>query len=325
MNQHNGNDGNARSHDEQVQPSMRTQLLLAAADGELSNEDARMLDAHLAAHPDDQKIIAFEKQLRASVAASATAAGPSDDLRQRIAQMCVGAEHGHAAIPFEDAPSASSQSRSNGTMRWLAIAAMVAVVASIVFITIQYGANRRQSEIAVQPSHRTALVNFVSNQHEECELHADMIGSKLHINSLDEAPNAFRDVLGKEPDLGALAHSGLRFLGAGPCAVPGRGHSVHMVFDAGGDAGIAADDSGRTSLVSVFIQDDTGELNIESNKTYRLVPAGGGDSTVSPDDSAVEIYLWKAGGFIYFLSSTSAPAMDKVRDALGASEPSGTL
>lgn len=143
-------------------------------------------------------------------------------------------------------------------------------------------------------------------------MHADMVASHFKITSLEQAPAALSKILGSAPDLGRLAQSGLTFRGAGPCAVPGRGRSVHMVFE-----GVQSDAT-PPALVSIFVQQDRGELRLEAGRTYRLEPK---DQT----RLAADIFVWKVDGFVYFLTSASKPAMDTARLALGVEAPSGDL
>lgn len=303
----------SRPEEARGRPSRRTALLRAAADGELTAAGEQELRDHLAARPDDRAVVAFEQELRKSIA-SAALGHPAPQLKERVQHLCAAARQ-RESTPL---PVQTTAPQRHWQTAWLAIAASVALVAGIAYLTVRRPQALPAPGELITPTHRVSLVSFVSSQHEECELHADMIGSKLRIDSLGKAPAAFREVLGREPDLGRLAQSGLRFMGAGPCAVPGRGRSVHMVFDAGADP--APREGGRTALVSLFVQQDSGELAIEPGRTYRLVPTEG-----SPSTTTAEIYVWKTNGFVYFLSSTSAPAMERARLALGAGDPTGTL
>ncbi len=315
MTNHESDNGLLRGREEVERPSRRTELVRAAADGELTAADEKALQAHLAAHPDDRAVIEFEHRVRRAIAASVSGA-PSQALRARISRLTNESVSQSAPLRFQPDPM-SAAPRMIRTVRWLAVAASVGLVAGLVYLTIQPSGTLPPPGQLVAESHRVSLVSFVSRQHDECELHADMVGSKLRISELDKVPAAFSEVLGKEPDLGRLDDCGLKFMGAGPCAVPGRGRSVHLIFDAGS---AQADRGGRTPMVSIFVQQDSGELNIEPGRTYRLVPTGS-----APSLEASEIYVWKSDGFVYFLASTSGPAMDKARMALGAKEPSGSL
>lgn len=298
------------------QVSARTELLRAAADNELTPAQAAELDRHLAEHPEDQRVIQFERELRGSVAASVPGAAPAA-LRKRISAMSSAAGTAGESLPFRGVDSLRHR-RFSRSARWMAIAASVAIVAGGAFLVL----HQQRSDVStdgtlITQQYRTSLVSFIGTQHEECEVHADMIGSRFKITTLADVPGEFSKVLGSTPDTGHLEGSGLKFLAAGPCAVPGRGKSVRMVLESTADAQA---NGGRGSLVSIHIQQDTGELDLEPGKTYRLQ-----DKFAAPSIAAPEIFVWRRDGFIYFLTSKSESAMQMARSAFGAKEPSGTI
>jgi hypothetical protein len=161
------------------------------------------------------------------------------------------------------------------------------------------------------------------------------------------------EILDAAPDLDRLAASGLQYIGAARCAVPGRGSSVHLVLrlprqDAPGDAR-PADHSNSKELVSLFIQQDRGELVIEPDRTYS-VTADGPDETGDPaktgsparndrianpttprQDSAdatsspQQILVWRRAGLIYFLVARTPTNINAAREALSIPEPSGVV
>src|SRR5580765_8443440 len=100
-----------------------------------------------------------------------------------------------------------------------------------------------------------------------------------------------------------MSSAGFAFAGAGNCAVPGRGHSVHLMFRyTGGSAGSGgasgADASkpvpGRTcpgDEVSLFIQQDTHQLALEEGQVYAPAPQPGIPGVV----------VWAHDGLIYYL------------------------
>src|SRR5262249_47458531 len=153
-----------------------------------------------------------------------------------------------------DTPATSlvSPLRNRRVARWLALAAAIGLVAVATYFLARPSTSVPAEGQLVTAWHRMALASFVGGQHKECELHADMVANHFRITSLDKAPAALAEVLGKAPNLGRLAESGLTFKGAGPCAVPGRGRSVHMVFEAVAPAGQQA----APALVSIFVQQD---------------------------------------------------------------------
>jgi hypothetical protein len=295
--------------------SVRTQLLRAAADNELSLAQKIELDLHLAAHPEDQRVIDVERQLRKLVADAAPADAAPARLRDRILAMSATSGADRSSIPFSSA-TARTRNRFSRPMRWLALAASVAIVAGGSFVVLRNQGGAGPSDVQIAQQFRTSLVSFIGAQHDECEVHADMIGGRFKTTKMAEVPTEFAQVLGTSPDIGHIDSPDFKLLGAGPCAVPGRGKSVRMVLECTTDRGVAGS---QGSLVSIHIQQDTGELALEGGKTYRLT-----DQT-STGDHTSEIFVWRRDGFIYFLTSRSEPAMQMARAAFGAKEPSGTL
>ena len=283
MQEHSNNHVPRSDTAEQSQVSARTEILRAAADGELTLAKTAELERHIAAHPEDQRVIQFERELRGSVAAFASKTAPAA-LRDRIVAMSSTAGMYRANLPL---PSVSTQPhrRFSLSVRWLAIAASVAIVAGGAFLTLrQHGSGPADGTLITQ-QYRTSLVSFIGTQHQECEVHADMIGMRFKTTKLDDVPSEFSKVLGGTPDIGHIESGGFKLLGAGPCAVPGRGKSVRMVLESTTDV---QPNGGRGSLVSIHIQQDTGELNLEAGKTYRLV-----DKIATSGSVAPEIFVWR--------------------------------
>lgn len=304
-----------RDADEPHTVSARTQLLRGAADEQLSDAQQAELARHLERRPEDQAVIAFERRLRETVVAASQMSAPAA-LRDRITAM------GSAAPPDDSSrtfPTVLTRSRLRFSqpVRWFAVAASLAILAGGAFMILRQPGLGRNNGIQLAQRYRTSLVTFISAQHEECEVHADMIGMRFKTTKLAEVPTEFGRVLGSTPDIGQVNNSGFKLLGAGPCAVPGRGKSVRMVLESTADA---QPNGGRGSIVSIHIQQDTGELDLEAGRTYRLV------DKIAPKGSApAEIFVWRRDGFIYFLTSKSEPAMQMARAAFGAKEPSGTI
>jgi anti-sigma factor RsiW len=299
--------------DRSGRPSRRTELLRAAADSELTAEQRAEFEAHLRACPADASVVAFEKALRGAIAETRID-GPSAELRARIEGM-----RGAAVRPVGLAVEDGQGLRFRLVRRrwtWLALAAGVALVAGVTYRMAFAPPPRPSGGVLVNPDHRSALVSFVTGQHDECELHAQLVGRRFRIGPLQAAPPALSKIIGAAPDLGQIEASGVRYLGAAECAVPGRGASVHIVLDAG--ALSESDGEGRTPLVSLFVQQDHGELNLEPGRTYRMVPREFGAGPA-------EIFVWRKGGLVYFLVSTSAEKLDAVRLGLGGAEPTGSI
>jgi hypothetical protein len=293
--------------------STRTGLLRAAADDELSAAQRAELNRHLAAHPEDRLVIEFERGLRQSVAGAGVSEAAPSRLRERILALRQGGED-RSRIPL--APASQARRGSPWVIGWLAVAASVAIVVAGALVAVRHAGFVRPDGVVIDPSLRASLVSFIRSQHDECEVHADMIGRRFKTTRLDDVPAEFARVLGTAPDISCLRLPEFRLLGAGPCAVPGRGKSVRLVLECTADRVGAGE---RGPLVSIHIQQDTGEIDLEPGRTYRLT-----DPRPTADVPS-EILVCRRDGFIYFLTSRSQPAMQMARAALGAPEPSGML
>lgn len=296
-------------------PSRRTELVRAAADDEVTTEQRAEFEAHLRDFPADGSVVAFERALRFAVAETRID-GPSADLRARIEGMRTAAPR-RVGLAVEGG-QASRFRLVRRPWTWLALAAGVALVAGVTYRTAFAPPPRPSGGVLVNPEHRSALVSFVSGQHEECELHAQLVARRFRIGPLQAAAPVLSRIIGAAPDLGRIEASGVRYLGAAECAVPGRGASLHIVLDAGVPS--ESDGGGRTALVSLFVQQDHDELSLEPGRTYRMVPRESG-----PGAGPAEIFVWRKGGLVYFLVSTSEVKLDAVRRGLGAAEPTGSI
>lgn len=296
--------------------SDRTRLLRAAANGELSAEQQVELQRHLALHPQDQAVIDFEERLRETIEMAACEPVP-ESLRERIRAMGQEASPGAAPVvgntPTEYHPSI----RFPRPARWLAVAASLAIVTGGAYMVIRPALTPHAEQLRLTPQYRASLVSFIHAQHEECELYTDLIGERFQTSDLGSVPSEFSRVLGGTPDIGDVQQYGFKLLGAGPCAVPGRGKSVRMVLESNAESR-PGDDAG--SLVSIHIQQDTGELTLESGRTYRLV-----EQSAPSAEADTEIYVWRRNGFIYFLTSGSESTMQTALTAFGVQEPSEAL
>lgn len=315
MTEHLNNHGSRDDAANALVVSARTELLRAAADHELSAAQRVDLDQHLAVHPEDQTVINFERRLRTFVTDAGALGLAPPRLRDQIHAMCGAQGADHSSMPFPAAQVQVGRSFQR-SIRWLALAASVTIMAGGAFFVLRNQGVARPGDVQMAQQFRTSLVSFIGAQHNECEVHADMIGSRFKTTRLEEVPKEFARVLGSTPDIGGIESSDFKLLGAGPCAVPGRGKSVRMVLECAAEKAHAGSCG---SLVSIHIQQDTGELNLESGKTYRLT------DRISTGSDAAEIYVWRRDGFVYFLTSRSEPAMQMARAAFGAKEPSGTL
>ena len=279
-------------------PDRRTHLLRAAADGELPAEDARELADLLQREPQEAGVIEFERRLRAEVelAASEHEAPASAALRDRVARLT------------HDAPRTSG--RVIGRRAWLAAAAYVAIALGLVVVRGLGPPPRPSHGERLSEPHRASLVSFLSSQHEDCERLGGLLSGGFEIARVEDAPSALSELLGAPPELGGLPAEDVRFLSAAPCAVPGRGASIHMVFE-----------TASAGLVSLFVQQDAEEILIEEGVAHWLRPQDASDALID----GARTLVWRQRGLVYYLVSASAEDLDAVRVALGVTPSVGAL
>lgn len=296
--------------------SDRTRLLRAAADAELIDAQQVELQRHLELYPQDKEVIEFEKRMREMIELDSHTAAP-ESLHKRIRAMSQTACPETVSVASQSPANSHSSIRFPRPSRWFAVAASLAIVAGGSFMLIRPAHTLQTDNHQITPQYRSALVSFIHSQHEECELYTDLIGERFKTTDLDSVPSDFSRVLGGTPDIGHVQQYGFKLLGAGPCAVPGRGKSVRMVLESTESSQLG---DGAEPLVSVHIQQDTGELNLVAGKTYQLI-----DQTLLPGETAAAIYVWRLDGFVYFLTSSSKPTLQMALTAFGVQEPSDTL
>lgn len=280
--------------------------LRAAADGEAPGID-------LSREPDDALRIEFEKGLREAVGRvmSVSPAAPAA-LRERIL----------ADLAEADAPAPLR------FPRWLWWApAVAAVLAAAVGTALMVGRSSGpatptgapvvagttvESEPTIGGQQVTRLVSFAERAHNECALFGDTFNRKMVARTEAEGAAAAIELLKKVPDVleircGALAEAGYEFAGLGRCQVPGEGRSAHLIYRC---------KSGAAPSVSLFIQEDLGDMPLECDRFYccRKAEAGGKSLTI-----------WRQDGLIYYLFAPCKEEGERARVAFGAPGERGTI
>lgn len=266
--------------------------LRTAADGEASDSVTG----------EDAARVSFERDLRDAVGrvmgADAAPAGLRDDLVRAMRDEA-SSDGGLRLVGTPARPARPSLRPS----WWLAAAAGIALVVSVVLFRPVTGPSpvspgRPQASPGEASRHFVRLVAFVSEQHDACAAFGEFFDAKITSRSREEARAAASELLGRIPrhlDLRSesIVKAGYRFAGLGPCAVPGKGPSVHMLFRA--DPVVAP----GAPIVSVFVQEDTGDLPIDPGPAY-AAPA----SIATPGGT---LTVWRDGGLVYYLVAPPIP------------------
>jgi hypothetical protein len=271
-------------------------LLRLAADDELTPEQARALDAHLEAHPQDRERIAFERALRQRVAAAMNTGAAPAGLREHIAHAFREA-HAHP----DQRPGASTgpidRSKRNywrDRPVWaLAIAAALLVAATAYMVIQPFGGVSATGWL--DGASTASLVSFVEREHSRCADMSDDENPKFVARSLDDGRQIIADRLGVTPDRLDIMGCGYMFAGLGPCKVPGSGKSVHLLYRPTKSDGPA---------ISLFVQRDAADMGRDRDSIC-----------VSKLSTLGEVLIWRDAGLIYYLV---CPTGTNTQDALKA-------
>jgi anti-sigma factor RsiW len=142
-------------------------------------------------------------------------------------------------------------------------------------------------------------VNWVTDTvkvHVRCSGHADHFVPPF-ARELEKLPGSLKDFLGREVACPDLSKLGYRFAGCGPCAIPG-GKTAHLLYR-------PVDGSGP--CVSLFVQNDAGQLGIEKGRVYYAQDAR--DHT--------PMIVWRGEGVLYYLVGANERGLEDAAGAMG--------
>lgn len=279
-------DGTADNRERSV-----AELLRLAADGELDAQGRAELDARLAAHGGaDAARIAFERSLRGAVGRvmSEPARAP-EALRARI-EGVIAAEHA-----AEEAAAGGPIPIWAHARRWMAVAAALLLVGATVLIAVRTGAPEGP---ALGDRARVQLASFMTREHGACAELGSHFQRKMLCRDLERAEWMLSEAVGAPASVASL--DGFRFVGIGPCAVPGPGPSVHLLLEEEGGP-----------RLSVFVQRDGGQ---------GPMPSGGPLGVDEVDLSRASVVALRREDLVYYVVSGDAGIR---RRALAALERAG--
>jgi hypothetical protein len=293
----------ASNHNPMLDPAV---LLRAAADDQLSPEQADALAAHLAVHPEDAARIECEQQLcRACGRVMGNVQTPAG-LRDRIAAaVAADAEaHDDALADRLEQQAELTRDRSfwSGVRGQLIAAAAVLVLAVALVVMIQSMRPAPGVPSFVQ------IASFVAKEHNRCDLDPTYTHSKIEVSDPGKLPDYLQSILGTSVQ-DTLFSQDIEIIGAGRCHVPGKGKSVQLRLRPKG---------AKSEPVSLWLQEDTGQLHIKEGVTYALRA----DPNAPPCGS---ILLWKRDGLLYYLVCNGDQTRQQVRQSLHAPDQTQDL
>jgi len=147
----------------------------------------------------------------------------------------------------------------------------------------------------------------MNSEHSRCASHPTSI-RKFTESDLEKVPEAFRDVLGNEFTTQDILFSDANFIAAGKCKVPGKGPSIHLMFE-------AFNPQAEPVEVSLYIQ-RCGDKRFEEGKAYAV----GAETT---DGSS--IIGWRHDGLVYYLVTSSPETTREYATKLQAPALAGAI
>ena len=308
-----------------------TALVRAAADGELTPEQKRLLEAHLQANPADRAGIEFERALRAAVGRSMGQERAPAHLAERIAHA-VHAVHADdsretrhdrkGVLPVSDsglktqppvvqAIAHQTRQRSFWTTlggRMAVAAALLLAVGGLWYVSTNLG--QQPVEERWSRSANVQLAGFLSGEHMKCD-DPDYAADKFTARDEQEIARCCLTILDQTPQLEHLFDGGATLIGLGPCKVPGPGRSVHMqILMPVGASGA------MQSTVSLFMQQSVGQAGKVAGRSFALQEAG---------DQEFVVDVWEKDGLIYYLVCDTAQVAEAARRSLRVIAPNQSL
>lgn len=240
-------------------------LLRAVADDEATPEQVAALNAARAKLSDDDRAaldatIDAERSLRAAASRCVCASCPPcpSDLRSKILAAVRDDERSSSGAPSSaPAPISSRRERDDRgpflfrafrTNFAFAAAALIVLATVAGFLVLPILAPNHNTW-PLEDAARAQLVSFLGGEHDRCAPASRYAQLKLSIRDRVPAEEFIARWTPDAPRVLAAAGDNYRFLGTGPCGVPGAGDSMHMVF---------APTDGSHSSISVFLQDASG-------------------------------------------------------------------
>lgn len=291
----------------------------AAADGEIGPAPD--------AAPEHAAGVRFESSLRAAVgrAMSEPTSAPAS------LRSAVEASFGAKSSDVVTTPLGNTADRSFWASFRSVSAPLAAVAAVLVLAAVLVVPGLFSGGSALPGEQFTRISTFVSSQHQGCLTDTEVFGRKFTARSPEQAAALSERVIGAAPGLllpaglAAMRDAGYTLLGVGGCGVPGSGASVHVAFTHGAsepearpappgaaepgdrDAGAVCDDVSKA--VSVFIQQDTGELDLSTASCY----------LASCDKTQItSLVVWRANGFVHYVYCRDRQGLDAARAAMQA-------
>ncbi|MFA9479401.1 anti-sigma factor [Phycisphaerales bacterium AB-hyl4] len=282
--------------------------LSAFADGELDVEQSLQVLERMAMDPQMTRRVLHQQQLRQRVAQTMgnEKLKTPDALKQQIM-----ASARQSSSP-QQAANAARRNRWSLVQRWLPTTIAAALLLTAL-LTVQFGsgggARPGLTEYAgMNGSDTAAVVNLASadrfgRRHVRCSRDiTPLFNTDRFPDQVTALPRSIEGLLGKKftgPPLD-LSLLGYEYQQAGECLIPGS-RSVHVLYR-------AADGSGRSDSLSLWITAENTDLDLEPGRLYTAVD----------DEKPHPLLIWRHEELTYYLVGDSMPRVHQVAQAMAS-------
>lgn len=262
------------------------ELIRLDCDGELDQAQARQLQRHLQAHPEDRKLVETERRLRERVGIVMTAACPSApaDLAERIRHRL---ETDEADVEAEPAGYAFAQwLRGPRRANVYAVAASLVLVAGAVLFGIL------GPQIDDRPTRAGQAIEAAASVAGEHVATTGSDGAMITYSSLGEAQRLMEDHLDAALTVFDLGDAGYEFVGAKACDVPHCERGCHFLYRR---------QDRRPGLVSLHIVPDYGQFDLSEGQPFKgRLPL---NSTLFPKNSGCpqDVIMFSDGKLVFLV------------------------
>lgn len=313
MTHHHGNGPDDNLHGSLDRAAL-DRLVRLAADGELSGEESDAYARAKADRPELGRREAAQRQLRSAVnRCMCEGCECPQALRDRIVALTdeirVTAD-GDPGLTITPAPDQEPGVRFP---IWQRVAAFAAAIVIVLAVSAYFRGNvptqqggQGVAQAGDLPS-GVQLAGFMSSEHTRCASHPTSI-RKFTEHDLEQVPEAFRDILGGRFTKRNLDLEGATFVAAGKCKVPGKGPSVHVMFE-------TLNPLGESVEVSLYIQ-RCGDKRFQEGKSYAV-----GSESID----AASIIGWRHEGLVYYMVTSSPETTRALATSLQAPALAGAI
>jgi len=288
-----------------------TNLLRIAADGELTEQQSRRLDSHLAANPGDHEFLAFERRLRAAVGRVMGEAAAPSDLRSRIeAQLHAPVESLSLAGRAASRPLTLPALRRRHLFVPSGLAAgflLLVGVAVLIGVTGHADWFDWFTPTKITVSDQRGPLNFPVQEHELCARDEVYAQRKFTLHTQAEVRAHITDDLHWDVSVPDLSSFGYSLHDAGDCvAGGGAADSIHLRYM-----------NGSTPL-SLWIEHSlpselTHSADLQEGHAYYITPT----NRQSLQDASRAYYAWRVSDFVYKIVPASVDNSREMAISIG--------